>query len=52
MLIGKQRDERGDYPAGTHVVNQPGSTHSVSSPEGCVVFVVWERPNTFLDDTG
>jgi anti-sigma factor ChrR (cupin superfamily) len=50
VLLGSQRDERGVYPAGSHVVNQPGSTHAVSSPEGCVVFVVWERPNTFLDD--
>jgi anti-sigma factor ChrR (cupin superfamily) len=49
VLIGSQRDERGVYPAGSHVVNQPGSSHAVSSPEGCVVFVVWERPNTFLD---
>ena len=23
VLIGKQRDERGDYAAGAHVVNQP-----------------------------
>ena len=52
VLIGAQRDERGDYAAGAHVVNQPGSVHTVSSPEGCVVFVVWERPNTFLDETG
>ena len=50
VLVGAQRDERGEYAAGTHVVNPPGSVHAVSSPEGCVVFVVWERPNTFLDD--
>jgi anti-sigma factor ChrR (cupin superfamily) len=51
VLLGSQRDERGDYVAGTHVVNPPGSVHSVSSPDGCVVFAVWERPNTFLDET-
>ena len=45
------RHRHEEYPAGTHVINQPGSSHSVSSPEGCVVFVVWERPNTFLDDS-
>jgi anti-sigma factor ChrR (cupin superfamily) len=49
VLIGAQRDERGEYAAGAHVVNPPGSVHAVSSPDGCVVFVVWERPNTFLD---
>jgi len=51
VLIGKQRDERGEYGAGSRVVNPPGSVHAVSSPEGCVVLVIWDRPNTFLDDT-
>jgi anti-sigma factor ChrR (cupin superfamily) len=49
VLLGSQRDERGTYDAGAHVINPAGSVHAVSSPEGCVVFVVWERPNTFLD---
>jgi anti-sigma factor ChrR (cupin superfamily) len=51
VLIGAQRDERGEYGVGAHVVNPPGSVHAVSSPEGCVVFVVWERPNTFVDES-
>jgi anti-sigma factor ChrR (cupin superfamily) len=50
VLIGAQRDDRGDYEVGAHVVNDPGSVHTVSSPTGCVVFVVWERPNTFIDE--
>jgi anti-sigma factor ChrR (cupin superfamily) len=50
VLMGSQRDERGEYVAGAHVVNPPGSVHSVSSPKGCTVFVVWDRPNTFLDE--
>ena len=50
VLLGSQRDERGTYDAGAHVINPPGSVHAVSSPEGCVVFAVWERPNTFLDE--
>src|SRR3982750_2175446 len=52
VLIGSQRDDRGEYVAGAHVVNPAGSVHSVSSPHGCVVFAVWERPNTFLDEVG
>jgi len=28
VLSGTQRDERGVYPAGTHVVNPPGSIHA------------------------
>ena len=49
VLMGSQCDERGEYAAGAYVINPPGSVHAVSSPDGCVVFVVWERPNTFLD---
>src|SRR5688500_10290696 len=33
VLIGAQVDERGVYAEGAHVVNQPGSIHSVSSPD-------------------
>jgi anti-sigma factor ChrR (cupin superfamily) len=51
VLIGSQRDQRGEYSAGARVVNPPGSVHAVSSPDGCVVLVIWERPNTFLDET-
>jgi len=52
VLIGAQRDERGEYGAGTRIVNPRGSIHAVSSSEGCVVLVVWERANTFLDEPG
>jgi anti-sigma factor ChrR (cupin superfamily) len=50
VLAGAQRDERGVYPEGVEIVNQPGTIHRVSSPEGCIVAVVWERPNTFFHD--
>jgi anti-sigma factor ChrR (cupin superfamily) len=49
VLRGAQRDERGLHEAGAHVLNPPGSVHTVESPAGCLVLVVWERPNTFLD---
>jgi anti-sigma factor ChrR (cupin superfamily) len=47
VLAGSQRDERGHYQAGAMVVNPPGSAHDVSSPEGCIVLVLWERPVSF-----
>ena len=47
VLSGSQSDEHGEYPAGTLVVNTPGSRHSVTSHEGCVVFVMWEAPVSF-----
>ena len=49
VLLGSQRDDRGVHVAGSHVVNLPGSVHTVDSPEGCVVLVVWERPNRFVE---
>jgi anti-sigma factor ChrR (cupin superfamily) len=49
VISGAQQDDRGLYRAGTHVVNVPGSSHTVTSPEGCVVLVVWSRPNQWLD---
>jgi anti-sigma factor ChrR (cupin superfamily) len=42
VLSGSQSDERGHYPAGTLVVNPPGSSHTVNSAEGCLVLIVWE----------
>jgi anti-sigma factor ChrR (cupin superfamily) len=49
VISGAQQDDRGTYRAGAHIVNAPGSSHAVSSPEGCVVLVVWSRPNRWLD---
>jgi anti-sigma factor ChrR (cupin superfamily) len=48
VLEGEQEDQRGRYPAGSCVVNLPGSVHEVKSPRGCVVLVLWERPVNFL----
>lgn len=48
VLDGAQEDERGRYPAGTLIVNEPGTQHNVSSPEGCLVLVIWEKRVTFL----
>ena len=49
VLTGAQRDDNGLHVAGAHVLNPPGSVHEVASPDGCLVLVVWERPNTFID---
>ncbi len=50
VLDGVQSDERGDYPAGSLVLNPVGSVHSVWSGPGCVVLIQWARPVRFLDD--
>ncbi|WP_437738847.1 cupin domain-containing protein [Sorangium sp. So ce1335] len=48
VLAGSQSDERGHHRAGTLVVNSPGTRHSVSSAEGCIVLAIWEQPVVFI----
>lgn len=48
ILEGSQEDENGLQVAGSLVINPPGSSHAVHSPEGCVVLAIWERPVAFL----
>ena len=44
ILKGSQFDRSGENHAGAIIINTPGSAHNVSSPNGCVVFVVWNKP--------
>ncbi|MDJ0942499.1 MAG: cupin domain-containing protein [Kiloniellales bacterium] len=39
VLEGVFSDERGDYPAGTYLLNPEGFSHAPFSREGCVLFV-------------
>jgi anti-sigma factor ChrR (cupin superfamily) len=48
VLQGAQADERGNYGAGSFVINEPGSIHRVTSPDGCVVLILWQRPVVFM----
>ena len=48
VLEGEQQDERGVYTAGSFVVNETGVTHRVTSPAGCLVLIVWQRPVVFV----
>lgn len=41
VLSGSQQDEAGNYVAGQLVINPAGSSHGVSSPNGCIVLAVW-----------
>jgi len=44
ILRGSQVDRSGEHFAGSVVINPPGSSHMVSSPGGCVVLIVWDKP--------
>lgn len=48
VLEGEQSDERGSYGAGAFVINEPGVVHSVTSRNGCVVLILWQRPVVFI----
>ena len=39
VLEGVFSDENADYPAGTYLMNPPGSSHAPHSAEGCTLFV-------------
>ena len=47
VLQGAQSDEYGEHAKGSLTINPPGSAHSVSSPKGCIVYAVWEKPVRF-----
>jgi anti-sigma factor ChrR (cupin superfamily) len=47
VISGSQSDENGTYPAGTLVINPPHSYHHVTSPDGCIVLVIWTKPVQF-----
>lgn len=49
VLEGSQSDENGSHKAGDMVINPPGTAHSVSSEEGCLVLAVWQAPVKFVD---
>jgi anti-sigma factor ChrR (cupin superfamily) len=47
ILSGSQVDDRGTHVTGTLLINPPGSSHQVSSPDGCIVLAIWEQPVRF-----
>ena len=44
ILKGTQMDRSGEHGPGTVVINPPGSSHQVTSPKGCIVLIVWDKP--------
>lgn len=49
VLEGTQSDERGDYSAGTLILNPKETAHSVWSESGCTVLIQWESPVQFTE---
>ena len=49
VLEGDQFDELGSYPAGSFVINPPGTRHSPGSKGGCVALLIYEKPVRFIE---
>lgn len=50
VLEGEEYDENGSYPAGSFVVNPPGTRHSPGSMKGCVALLIYEKAVRFLGE--
>jgi anti-sigma factor ChrR (cupin superfamily) len=48
VLAGEQADDNSESPAGTLIINPPGSRHSVLSKTGCIVLAIYEKPVRFI----
>ncbi len=48
VLEGDQFDEDGSYPAGSFVVNPPGTRHSPGSKGGCIALLIYEKAVQFV----
>lgn len=50
VLEGDEFDEYGSYPAGSFVINPPGSRHSPGSVGGCVALLIYDRAVRFIGE--
>lgn len=48
VISGAQADENHVYRKGTLVVSPPGTSHSITSSDGCIVLAIWEKPVQFI----
>ena len=49
VLDGDEYDENGSYPAGSFVINPPGTKHSPGSKGGCIALLIYEKAVRFVD---
>jgi len=49
VIEGDEYDEHGSYPAGSFVINPPGTRHSPGSKGGCIALLIYEKAVRFVD---
>ncbi len=47
VIEGEQYDEHGTYPAGSFVVNTPGTRHAPGSVGGCIALLIYHKAVRF-----
>ena len=48
VLHGSQSDDNGEHLAGTLLIHAAGTSHKVTSRNGCIVLAYWEKPVQFV----
>ena len=48
ILRGLQSDAHGEYGVGQLIISPPGTRHSVTSKDGCLVLAIWEKQVRFV----
>ena len=49
VIEGDEYDEYGEYPAGSFVINPPGTRHSPGSHSGCIALLIYEKKVQFVE---
>lgn len=49
VIEGDEYDEYGEYPAGSFVINPPGTKHSPGSHGGCIALLIYEKAVRFVE---
>jgi len=50
VLRGSQIDENGEHERGTLLIHPAGTSHSIHSPNGCIVLAIWEKSAHLFHD--
>lgn len=50
VIDGDEYDEYGSYPAGSFIINPPGTRHSPGSRGGCTALLIYEKAVRFVEE--
>lgn len=50
VLSGSQTDQNGHLPTGSLMIHPPGTSHSITSEEGCIALAIYEKRVSFINE--